>query len=242
MYYTFDKTFELVICIDEKGKRKVVLEKGPIDKIDNLTTLYENSEEIRNDFPEEIETFEEKYKLYMESLALKNNRKEQGDIALIGTINKETKRIRVLYKKDIIVFREYIIKFEPFQQLLRAKGYYEEYCEIQRLKQGRIEFNEHTSFLVRKILKLYTQYAKENGYLSIDTIYKHIQKEKALMKAYEKEFMENEYEEQDEELIISSDVMEQEDREYYNSLNFPVIRETKEEKGRQKTKKIVGGN
>lgn len=242
MYYTFDKTFELVICIDEKGKRKVVLEKGTIDKIDNLTTLYENSEEIRNDFPEEIETFKEKYGTYMEGLTNKNNKEERGDITLIGTINKESKRIKILYKKDIIVFREYIIKFEPFQQLLRAKGYYEEYCEIQRLKQSRIEFNEQISFLVRKILKLYTQFAKENGYLSIDTIYKHIQKEKALMKAYEKEFMENEYEEQDEELIISSDVMEQEDREYYNSLNFPVIRETKEEKGRQKVKKIVGGN
>lgn len=236
-----DKTFELVICIDEKGKRKVVLEKGTIDKIDNLTTSFENSDEIRSCFPNEMENFEEKYKIYMESLALKNNRKEQGDIALIGTINKEPRRIKVLYKKDIIVFREYIIKFEPFQQLLKAKGYYEEYCEIQRLKYGRIEFNEQISFLVRKILKLYTQYAKENGYLSIDTIYKHIQKEKALMKAYEKEFTENEYEEQDGEPPISYEVMEQEEKEYYASLNFPIIKETKEIKGRQKVKKISGG-
>lgn len=237
-----DKTFELVICVDEKGKRKVVLEKGTIDKIDNLTTLFENSDEIRSYFPEEIETFEEKYKTYMDGLELKNNRKEQGDISLIGTINKEPRRKKVLYKKDIIVFREYIIKFEPFQQLLKAKGYYEEYCEIQRLKQSRIEFNEHISFLVRKVLKLYAQYAKENDYLSIDTIYKHIQKEKELMRAYEEEFTKNEYEEQqDEEPPISYEIMDQEEREYYASLNFPVIKETKEIKGRQKVKKIVGG-
>lgn len=239
-----DKTFELVICIDEEGKRKVVLKKDSIDKIDNFTTLFENSDEIRSYFPDEIRTFKEKYQTYMDGLELKNKRKEKGDIALIGTINKESRRRKkVLYKKEIIVFREYIIKLEPFQKHLKAKGYYEEYCEIQRLKQSRIEFNEHISFLVRKILDLYTIFAKENGYLSIDTLYKHNKKEKEMMKAYEKEFTENEYgDQQEEKPIISYDVMEKEDREYYDSLNFPVIKQIKEVKGRQKVKKIVGRN
>ena len=238
-----DKTFELVICIDEEGKRKVVLKKDSIDKIDNFTTLFENSDEIRSYFPDEIRTFKEKYQTYMDGLELKNKRKEKGDIALIGTINKESRRRKkVLYKKEIIVFREYIIKLEPFQKHLKAKGYYEEYCEIQRLKQNRIEFNEHISFLVRKILDLYTIFSKENGYLSIDTLYKHIKKEKEMMKAYEKEFAENEYgNQQEEKPIISYDVMEKEDREYYDSLNFPVIKQIKEIKGRQKVKKIGGG-
>ena len=37
-----DKTFELVICVDKEGKRKVVLEKSTIDKITSEFSIIEN--------------------------------------------------------------------------------------------------------------------------------------------------------------------------------------------------------
>lgn len=113
-----DNTFELVICIDKLGTKKVILKQGTTDTIDTLTTLFNDSNEIRNLFSNKIDEFEKKYKEYMNGLSEKNKRQEKGDITIIGTINKEKRRVKVLYNKHIEVF-EYIIRNEKFQNHLR---------------------------------------------------------------------------------------------------------------------------
>jgi hypothetical protein len=237
-----DKTFELVICVDKEGKKKVVLEKSTIDKIDTLTTSFENSDEIRCFFSDKVEDFEEKYKTYMNSLSLKNNRKEQGDITIIGTINKENRRIKVLYNKHIEVF-EYIIRNESFQIYLKRHDFYEEYCNIQQLKNGPVKFNESTSFLIRKILNIYKQYAKDKNELPIDTIYKHLLKEEQLLKEYQELYKESEEQEE----VIYPEQLEAYEldfiREKHANQKYDIedIKGIKEIKGRQKVKKISGG-
>lgn len=231
-----DKTFELIICIDKLGTKKIVLEKNTIDKIDKLTTSFENSDEIRCYFSEQVDEFEEKYKIYMENLSEKNNRKENGDITIIGTINKEKRRIRVLYNKHMEVF-EYIIRNEDFQKYLR-KNFYEEYCKIQQMKSRTIKFNEEISFLIRKIIKIYTQYAKDRSKLPIDTIYKHILKEKQLLQDYETMYYRNTKENEE----IPVEQLEAFEMEFIKEKqeNQKYVIEEKREK--QKTKKISGGN
>lgn len=236
-----DNNFELVICIDKDGKRKKILEKNSIDKIDTLTTSFENSDEIRCYFSDKVEEFEEKYKIYMNSLSLKNNRKEKGDITIIGTINKETRRIKVLYNKHIEVF-EYIIRNESFQTYLKRHDFYEEYCNIQQLKNDPIKFDESTSFLIRRVLNIYKQYAKDKNELPIDTIYKHMLKERQLMNEYKALYKEKQEEETQPEQLEAYElefIKEKQDNQKYNIEDIKGIKETK---GRQKVKKIVGGN
>lgn len=162
---------ELVICIDQQGKRNEILEKGPIEKIDEITSETKSSLELRSLYMDKISDFKEKYHYYMEGLTQKNNRKETGDIALLTTINKEYARIKVLYKKHIEVF-EKIIKDYEFQSYLR-KNFYQEYTEIQRYN---YELTRETSILIRKIYDIYKQYAKEEKKPSPNVIYNKIKK------------------------------------------------------------------
>lgn len=231
-----DKTFELVICIDKLGTKKIILEKNTIEEIDKLTTSFENSDEIRCYFSDKVEEFEEKYKTYMESLSLKNNRKEQGDITIIGTINKEKRRIKVLYNKHIEVF-EYIIRNEEFQNYLR-KNFYEEYCKIQQTKKELIEINEEISFLIRKINIIYTQYAKDKRKMPIDTIYKHMLKEKQLLQEYESMY----YEKIKEDEETPPEQLETFEIEFMKEKQENQKYDIQEKKGHKKTKKISGGN
>ena len=229
-----DKTFELVICIDKLGTKRVVLERNTIDEIDKLTTSFETSDEIRCYFSEKVDEFEDKYKTYMKNLSEKNNRKENGDITIIGTINKEKRRIRVLYNKHIEVF-EYIIRSEEFQKYLR-KNFYEEYCKIQQIKSRNIIFTEEISFLLRKIIKIYTQYAKDKNKLPIDTIYKHILKERQMLQDYETIYNQTPNEK------VPTEQLEAFEIEFFKEKQENQKYVIEEKKGKQKTKKISGGN
>lgn len=243
-----DKTFELVICIDKLGYKKVVLAKGTIDEIDKITTSFENSDEIRCFFSDKVDEFEEKYKTYMHNLSEKNKRKEQGDITIIGTINKERGRVKILYNKHIEVF-EYIIRNPEFQEYLKD-NYYTEYCRIQQIKNEDLKINEDLSWLIRKVYKIYKQYSKENNKLSPNLIYTHMKKTDQLLQAYQKlygnEIVDNYqgiYDESNNdptepEEAVSYELTYQQDRRDY--LKYDLIG-YKEEKGRQKVKKIGGG-
>ena len=169
----------------------------------------------------------------MDSLTEKNNRKEEGDITIIGTINKEKRRIKVLYNKHIEVF-DYVIRNEQFQKYLR-ENFYEEYCKIQQAKNKTIKFNEEISFLIRRINKIYTQYAKDNNKLPIDTIYKHMLKEKQLLQEYESMYYENTNDETPEEQLEAYEI------EFMKEKQESEKYDMQEKNGRQKIKKISGG-
>ena len=242
-----DNNFELVICIDREAKTKEILRTGTIEEIDRFTKNFENGNEIKALYSKKVKDFYEKNKSHIDTITRKNGKKETGDIAIIGTINKESRRIKVLYKKHIEMFekiKEYenIIKFGKFEQYLRD-NYYKEYCQLQMFKnlfkhlfknkeenaddniEIPEEIKEEMLFLIRKVYDLYKVYSKERNEISPDRIYTEIKKrqkskenkqELELQEAYEKVFKEERNEERK-----------------YN------IQETK---GRQKIKKISGGN
>lgn len=160
---------ELTICIDQQGKRKTILETGPIEKIDAITSEAESPIELRYYYSEKIEEFQEKYQTYMDDLTRKNKRIENGDIALFTTRNKEFARIKILYKKHLKVFKE-IIKDYDFQCYLR-KYYYREYAAIQRYCHTDLKLTRETSILIRQVYNIYKIYAKETKKSSPDVIY-----------------------------------------------------------------------
>lgn len=239
-----DNIFELVICIDKLGYKKVTLEKNTINEIDKITTSYENSDELRNYYPEKISEFGYKYKEYMSNLSGKNRRKENGDITIIGTLSKERKRFMTLYKTHIDVFK-YVIKDADFEQYLKT-NFYNDYCLIQQVKPlNQIEFKETTSWLIRRIYKMYEEYAKGKNKLSPRTIYRHIKAVEQALEEYETLYdniiVDNYrgiYDESNNEPTypeetISYEVIEQEERRAY--LKYDLIGQ-REEKGKTKIK------
>ncbi len=174
--------FELVICIDKEAKTSKSLRKGTIDELDMITTNFESSKEIRLLYKTAIEEFLSKNKDHINNIMKKTKKVETGDIAIIGTVNKERTRIKVLYKKHLEVFKT-IILYNKFEQYLK-NNYYEEYCGIQIYKHKEIEFDERTSFFIRKIYNIYNNYYKENNELSPTKIYTKI---KSQQEQYEEE-------------------------------------------------------
>ncbi len=164
--------FELVICIDKEAKTSQTLRTGVISELDIFTTNFESSKEIRALYKKVIEKFLNINKNHIDNITKKTKKIETGDIAIIGTINKERSRIKVLYKKHIEVFKT-IILYNKFEQYLK-KNYYEEYCGIQIYKHKEIEFDERTSFFIRKVYNIYNNYYKENNELSPTKIYTKI--------------------------------------------------------------------
>lgn len=265
-----DNYFELMICIDYEGKKGIILEKGPLSKIDRITIKYEDFKELRESkkFSKIIQIFKERYNKYLTYLSEKNNRKENGDITILGTVNKEKTRIMTLYGWHIKVVKYVTIKDADFEQYIKSRDY-SEYSLIQYIKTITPDDikEDWISWLIRKIYKDYKEYAKENKKLSPESIYKHIKTVERTMKQNLEEYetqleqyephrkykesqynMNNDdhqgiYDESNNEptyptKTTSYEAIEQDEKQYYNSLNFP---EQKEKKGKQKTKKFSGG-
>lgn len=169
--------YKLVICIDRKGKKGILLKEGPIEEIDKITTSFNNSKELRSFFPEQIEEFEKKYKADIEYLKTKLNKEETGDITIIDNESKaDIPREQVIYNKNIEMF-ELSLKDNEFIQFLR-KADYSTYCTINRY---HYEITEEISWLIRKIPKIYEEYRIKYNKLPLKTLYKHYLKEQQIM-------------------------------------------------------------
>jgi len=169
--------YKLVICIDRKGKKGVLLEEGTIDQIDKITTSFNNSKELRTFYPNQIEQFEEKYKPDIEYLKNKLNKEEKGDITIIDEESKaDIPRESVIYSENMEMF-ELTLKDSEFIQFLRNADY-SSYCSINRYN---YEINETTSWLIRKIPKIYEEYRIKYNKLPLKTLYKHHLKEQQMM-------------------------------------------------------------
>jgi len=163
---------ELVICIDQQGKKRKLLETGPIERIDTITSEIESPLELRYYYGDKIDEFNDMYAPYMDGLTIKNRRKENGDIALFTTRNKEYARIKILYKKHIEVFKE-VIKDNEFKYYLRTR-YYPEYMEIKKFYYQELKLTRENSILIRKIYDVYKEYAKQEKKPSPAVLYKKI--------------------------------------------------------------------
>ena len=169
--------YRLVICIDKRGQKGILLKDGPIDEIDKITTSFNNSKELRAFYSEKVEEFEEKYKKDIEYLKKKLGKEESGDITIIDLESKnDIPREQIIYEKNIEMF-ELAIKNQEFIKFLR-KADYRTYCDINRYNH---EINETTSWIIRKIPKIYEEYRNRYNRLPLKTMYKHILKEQQML-------------------------------------------------------------
>ena len=227
--------YKLVICLDRKGNKSIILEQGPIYKIDTLTSPFNNAKELRAYYSEQIELFEKQYQKDINYLENKYNKKELGDITIIDPEKVETidvPREKIIYNEEIEMFELAINNIE-FEQYLK-KTDYSRYCLIQTYN-GQID--ERISWLIREIPKIYNEYASRYNKLPLKTIYKHYQKEKQLLNKY-KEMIENQTDE-----TTNIEQLEAYEVEYQNERKDNQkydIRPNVKQKIKQK--KISGGN
>lgn len=183
--------YKLVICLDRKGKKSILLKQGPIYEIDKITSSFNDTQELRTYYSEQEETFIKKYEKDIKYLEKKYNKKEIGDITIIDPEKVETTdvpREKIIYNEEIEMF-EIAINDTEFEQFLK-KTDYSKYCLIQTYN-GQID--ERVSWLIRKIPKIYDEYATKYNKLHLKTLYKHFQKEKQLLNEY-KEMIEDQSE------------------------------------------------
>lgn len=236
--------YRLVICLDKKGEKSTLLAQGTINEIDSITMSFNNSQELRSCYCEKEEEFEKKYKEGIEYLKTKYNRKETGDVTIIDPEKisvTDIPRESIVYKENIEMF-EIAIDDLQFVQFLKNADY-SKYCAIQRYnkeidEQHKNIIDETISWLIRKMPKIYDEYAIKYNKPPLKTIYKHMKKEKQLLNKY-KEMIEKQTDETANiEQLEAYELNYQQDRRDYLKYDLNGY---KEEKGRRKVKKIGGG-
>lgn len=169
----------LVIARDYECNDYEILLSGSDKIISEFTTKKNDSKEIRACFIKKVNDFSKKYN-------------DNGDIVIIDDTNK--KRIKVLYKKDIVVFKKIILN-QPFILSTFKSSIYKIYSDADRVDIKSFRGKMYESYIkksfkskssredyydiVRKILSLYKEYIKDKRYLdSPDDIYINYLKEK----------------------------------------------------------------
>lgn len=171
------ETYSLVITVDRFGSRSTELMNGPLHEIDKFTTTCEGTGDIRENFPDEIESFRSEYDDYMRELTEKNNKRENGDITILDS-SKE-RRMRVLYKKHLFVFKAVILDNDFLAYLNLSDS--ELYNKVISIKSSvnhilsDIDLNEDSSIIIRRVYKKYKDgYAKEYKKPSPDVLYSRL--------------------------------------------------------------------
>lgn len=99
--------YHLVIAKDKECKKYIPIKSGDYNFISKYTTRYNDSSEIRKANSKIVKDFEEIFNDY-------------GDIVVIDD-TKENKRVKVLYKKDIIVFKNLLLSQKYIQHLVERR-------------------------------------------------------------------------------------------------------------------------
>lgn len=187
--------YKLVICIGPNSEVYETLHEGSLKDIDALTTGFEKSDDIRMLYRNKIEAFNKKNETQIKEIQIQTGK--TGDIVIINASENKKKKIKVLYRKHIKVFKKIILD-KNFEKYLKENNY-AEYCHIQQLKYKNIEFIEEyepeiieendkliitdnnnikyqdqIGFFIRKVYKLYKIYEKEYNAKTVDMIYKEI--------------------------------------------------------------------
>ena len=228
-----EHTYKLVICLDKKGKKGILLKEGTIDKIDKITTSYNDSKELRNNYFEQEEAFRRLYKKDIERMQNKNKKRETGDITIIDPQKVDIidiPREDIIYNGDVDKF-ELAIEDKGFMEFIR-KADYSKYCALNGYN---YKITEKISWLIRELPKIYDEYSKKHNTPSLKTIYKQKLKEiERLKKRRMMRFDENAEEELTEKNLEAYEAgyiqERRESQKYY----------IEEENGKQKIKKISG--
>lgn len=184
----------LIIAKDLECRKYIELMHGTDKQISEYTVKKKNSEEIRLDFKKQIKMFQEKYK-------------DTGDIVIVDDALKE-KRIKVLYKKDKVVFKNVILNKKFIVSTFKS-WLYKIYTEADRVDIKSFNGKSYETYIkkcfnskkdrddyydiVRKINSLYRDYIKDKPYLETpNEIYlRYLEEKKEQLKNTKKNVLEN---------------------------------------------------
>lgn len=199
----------LVIAIDKECNVYKTLMKDTNIKIDDFTSKFEDTYEMREHFKKEINSFLSDNSKLVSSLEIKNDRKETGDI-VVNELDENGRNIRksVVYKKQMVIFREiiknrlFMDKMVNYNKILAAKNpskvYFSDFiCNVVKwdITYKENAFLKHISKwyadlkndqnryeIIRLFCKKYGEKYKELGLKSPDIIYKEYAMNKNLNK------------------------------------------------------------
>jgi len=218
----------LVIALDENCNIYKTLMKAESNDLDKFTSKFEDTYDIRKHFEKQIQEFFNDNADTIKKMEEKNNRKETGDI-VINEVNEDgmPERKSVIYKKNIIVFKEIIKKRSFMQAMARYDNLrktrnkfsifseFENYVIMNECTYGQSSFltniskwktklkkSENYYDVIRIFLRKYKEKYKDLGLKSVDAIYKEY-KINTELKNKEKQ----NYEEEVEENIIEDDYL-----------------------------------
>jgi len=135
---------ERILCLvlDEEAKIKLPLFEGTPDEIDQYTTKFANAEDLRKKYKVQIDNFLEENKEFLESRD-PEKKKYNGRIVVLENQNGIYEQKRVLFKKHLIAFKNFIYKDRATMQ---------EFVHLQNI--GYTQHNKKkllTSFVINKI-------------------------------------------------------------------------------------------
>lgn len=114
----------LSLVLDEMGQISLTLEKMEAKELDKyIIKKFNSSEEIRKKYAAKINSYLEQHKAFTTKVELYNDKKYRGSIVITELQNDLTiKKKKVLYKKDMIIFKE-ITKNKKFILALENRDY-----------------------------------------------------------------------------------------------------------------------
>ena len=189
-----DKMRYLIIAKDFECKEYIELMRGTDKEISEFTSKKKDSGEVRVHFKKKIDEFKCKYN-------------DNGDIVIVDDTLKN-KRIKVLYKKDKVVFK-YIILNKKFMLTTFKSWLYKVYTEADIIDIRTFKGKEYEAYIkkcfknkktredyydiVRKLISLYEDYCKENSNLiSTHEIYiNYLKRKQDELKKTKKNIIEN---------------------------------------------------
>lgn len=114
----------LSLVLDEMGNISLTLEKMEARELDKfIIKNFNSSEEIRKKYAAKIESYLEQRKAFITKVEIYNDKRYAGSIVITELQNDlSIKKKKVLYKKDMIIFKE-ITKNKKFISALQERDY-----------------------------------------------------------------------------------------------------------------------
>ena len=195
-----ERTLSLVL--DEYCKVSLTLMKDEAENIDEFTTRFENSEELRNNFKDKIESFLHENKIFIDYVKEQTGKNYRGSIVLLQAIQKnetelDVERQLVLYKKHLIVYpflikqdimKEYLNEDKKRATKLNTPTFTTNYMHY-RIKDHNFDTKKNIDEIkyfikisnfyekLRLIFKAYEKIRIYKGYKTVDAIYKNLKDE-----------------------------------------------------------------
>lgn len=113
----------LSLVLDDKGLIKLDLYVGTSDEIDKYTTRFDNATNLRKKYQKQIDAFLQQHKDFLDSRD-KNKKNFYGRIVVLEKNNDCYDEKKVLFKKHLIAFKNYIYKDKrTMQEFERLEKY-----------------------------------------------------------------------------------------------------------------------